>query len=69
VTDATAKVGNYPFTTIKPNNGIGKYYFVLGDITAVDMTTNVRIASNSILPDRMSVQAIWQVEPVRPTIW
>ena len=25
VTDATAKVGNYPFTTIKPNNGIGNW--------------------------------------------
>ncbi|KAF9580746.1 hypothetical protein BGW38_002479 [Lunasporangiospora selenospora] len=24
VTDATAKVGNYPFTTIRPNYGIGK---------------------------------------------
>ncbi|CAO3565819.1 unnamed protein product [Mortierella alpina] len=25
VTDATAKVGNYPFTTIKPNNGIAYF--------------------------------------------
>ncbi|KAF9911618.1 hypothetical protein BX616_010539 [Lobosporangium transversale] len=24
VTDATAKVGNYPFTTITPNNGVGR---------------------------------------------
>ncbi|KAJ2438225.1 hypothetical protein IWW46_004992, partial [Coemansia sp. RSA 2440] len=25
VTDATAKVGNFPFTTIEPNQGIGYY--------------------------------------------
>jgi ribosome-binding ATPase YchF (GTP1/OBG family) len=25
VTDASAKVGNYPFTTIKPNHGVAYY--------------------------------------------
>ncbi|KAF9386907.1 hypothetical protein CPB97_003204, partial [Podila verticillata] len=39
VTDATAKVGNYPFTTIKPNNGIGKYSFVLGNFMRFGKST------------------------------